>query len=47
MRELQEAVRGAAARGLSVSVAGGRHAMGGQQFGAGTVLLDMTRALTA
>ncbi len=29
--------------GRSVSVAGGRHAMGGQQFGAGTVLVDMTR----
>ncbi len=42
MRALQEAVRGAAARGLSVSIAGGRHSMGGQQFGAGTVLLDMT-----
>ena len=25
-----------------VSIAGGRHAMGGQQFGAGTILLDMT-----
>jgi FAD/FMN-containing dehydrogenase len=42
VRALQEAVRGAAARGLSVSIAGGRHSMGGQQFGAGTVLLDMT-----
>ena len=42
VRALQEAVRGAAARGLSISIAGGRHSMGGQQFGAGTVLLDMT-----
>ena len=25
-----------------VSIAGGRHAMGGQQFGTGTILLDMT-----
>jgi FAD/FMN-containing dehydrogenase len=42
VRALQEAVRAAAARGLSVSIAGGRHSMGGQQFGAGAVLLDMT-----
>jgi FAD/FMN-containing dehydrogenase len=27
--------------GRAISVSGGRHAMGGQQFGAGTVLLDM------
>ena len=40
---LQHAVRGAAAAGLRISIAGGRHAMGGQQFGRGTVLLDMTR----
>jgi FAD/FMN-containing dehydrogenase len=42
VREVQEAVRAAAAAGVSVSIAGGRHAMGGQQFGADTVLLDMT-----
>ncbi|MFL5644970.1 MAG: FAD-binding oxidoreductase, partial [Chloroflexota bacterium] len=35
------AVRGAAADGLGVSIAGSRHAMGGQQFGTGTVHLDM------
>jgi FAD/FMN-containing dehydrogenase len=35
------AVRQARAAGRSVSVAGSRHAMGGQQFGADTVLLDM------
>jgi len=35
------AVADARREGLAVSVAGGRHAMGGQQFGAGTVLLDM------
>ncbi|MFL5716145.1 MAG: FAD-binding oxidoreductase [Chloroflexota bacterium] len=35
------AVRGAAAEGLGVSIAGSRHAMGGQQFGTGTVHLDM------
>lgn len=42
IRGLQATVRGAAAAGLSVSIAGGRHAMGGQQFGAGALLLDMT-----
>ena len=41
--ELQQAVRSAAATGQQISIAGGRHAMGGQQFGTGTVLLDMTR----
>jgi FAD/FMN-containing dehydrogenase len=40
---LQHVVRSAAAAGLRISIAGGRHAMGGQQFGAGTVLIDMTR----
>src|SRR4051812_37884326 len=39
---LQHVVRSAAAAGLRISIAGGRHAMGGQQFGTGTVLLDMT-----
>ncbi len=39
---LQQAVRSAAAEGLRISIAGGRHAMGGQQFGSGTVLLDVT-----
>ena len=37
-RALQEARRG----GRPVSIAGARHAMGGQQFGTDTVLLDMT-----
>ena len=41
--ELQQVVRSAAATGQQISIAGGRHAMGGQQFGTGTVLLDMTR----
>ena len=36
------AVREARAEGLGVSVCGGRHAMGGQQFGTDTVLLDLT-----
>ena len=40
---LQAAVRDARRVGHAVSVAGGRHAMGGQQFGRGTVLVDTTR----
>lgn len=46
--ELCAAVRDAAARGLPVAIAGGRHAMGGQQFCEGGVLVDtlrMSRAL--
>ena len=39
--ELQELVRSASAQGRAISVAGGRHAMGGQQFGSETLLLDM------
>lgn len=39
------AVRSARAEGRAVSVAGGRHAMGGQQFGMDTALLD-TRPLS-
>jgi FAD/FMN-containing dehydrogenase len=39
--DIQAAVRMAKAIHKPVSVAGGRHAMGGQQFGTGTVLLDM------
>jgi FAD/FMN-containing dehydrogenase len=39
--QLQEAVRRAADSGLRVSIAGGRHAMGGQQFGTGALLVDM------
>src|SRR5215471_1633886 len=41
LSELQAAVREAKAGHKSLSIAGGRHAMGGQQFGNGTVLLDM------
>jgi FAD/FMN-containing dehydrogenase len=39
--EVQLAVREAKAAKKALSIAGGRHAMGGQQFGTGTVLLDM------
>src|SRR4029450_7090386 len=41
--QLQQGIRSSAATGQQISIAGGRHAMGGQQFGTGTVLLDMTR----
>jgi FAD/FMN-containing dehydrogenase len=37
---IQSALGAARREGRTVSVAGGRHAMGGQQFGADTVLLD-------
>jgi FAD/FMN-containing dehydrogenase len=40
--DIQAAVRQAAAEGRAVSVCGGRHAMGGQQFGTGSVLVDTT-----
>lgn len=40
--EIIAAVHTAAAELRAISIAGGRHAMGGQQFGAGTLLLDMT-----
>jgi len=41
--QLRQIVRSAAALGQQISIAGGRHAMGGQQFGRGTLLLDMRR----
>lgn len=40
--ELRAAVRRAADRGVAVSICGGRHAMGGQQFGEGALLIDTT-----
>ena len=39
---LQAAIREAARQGAAVSIAGGRHAMGGQQFCTATTLLDTT-----
>jgi FAD/FMN-containing dehydrogenase len=45
VHDLRALVRGARAAGQSISIAGGRHAMGGQQFGSDTVLVDM-RALS-
>jgi len=40
--ELQELVAAASGAGQSLSFCGGRHAMGGQQFGTGSTLVDMT-----
>src|SRR5262245_66475544 len=37
---LQTVVHSARTEGHAVSIAGGMHAMGGQQFGTGTILLD-------
>ncbi len=42
--ELRAAIVNARSAGKSISVAGGRHAMGGQQFGEASVLID-TRSL--
>jgi FAD/FMN-containing dehydrogenase len=39
--DVQAAVRAAAADGTPVSLCGSRHAMGGQQFGADTLLIDL------
>jgi FAD/FMN-containing dehydrogenase len=39
--DLRAAILSAKSRGKAVSVAGGRHAMGGQQFGTDAVLLDV------
>jgi FAD/FMN-containing dehydrogenase len=44
IEELQRTVATAEAAGVPLSIAGGRHSMGGQQFGEGTWLVD-TRAL--
>src|SRR5579864_7477275 len=45
LTEIQNVVRAARTAHQALSIAGGRHAMGGQQFGTGTVLVDM-RAMT-
>ena len=42
-QEIQTAIRNARTAGKSVCVAGGRHAMGGQQFGEASVLVDTRR----
>ncbi len=40
--QLRSTLLAAKARGKQLSICGRRHSMGGQQFGAGTVLLDLT-----
>src|SRR6266566_7783082 len=44
LEDVQSIVRAARRDGKLISVAGGRHAMGGQQFGTDTLLMD-TRKL--
>lgn len=41
VEELQSAMRRAADEGVPLSIAGGRHAMGAQQFGTDALLIDM------
>jgi FAD/FMN-containing dehydrogenase len=43
VENLRAIIRNAAREEGHLSVSGGRHAMGGQQFGSGTVLLDMRK----
>ena len=40
LEALQEVLRNAHSEGRAVSIAAGRHAMGGQQFGSDTILID-------
>ncbi len=42
IEEIQSAVRDAKAKGQFISISGGKHSMGGQQFGTGTVNLSMS-----
>jgi FAD/FMN-containing dehydrogenase len=42
VEEIQAAVRDAKANGKFVSISGGKHSMGGQQFGTGTINLNMS-----
>jgi len=41
--DIERAVKRAAAAGHAISIAGGRHAMGAQQFASDSVLLDVTK----
>ncbi len=43
LEALQKALRRASSKGRAVSIAGGKHAMGGQQFGSHTILIDVSR----
>ena len=42
VHDVREMVLAVGSQGRAIAIAGGRHAMGGQQFGAGLDLLDMT-----
>jgi len=44
LKQLQRVIRGSSRKGKKISIAGGRHAMGAQQFATGSTLLD-TRSL--
>jgi FAD/FMN-containing dehydrogenase len=43
VEEVAQAVHEARREGIAVSICGGRHAMGGQQFGTDTLLVDLRR----
>jgi FAD/FMN-containing dehydrogenase len=43
LEDVQNSVRSARRDGTAISVAGGRHAMGGQQFGRDTWLIDIRK----
>ena len=43
VEEIQETIRQSRKEGKSISIAGARHAMGGQQSGEGAVLIDMSK----
>lgn len=40
--DLRRIIQDARSRGIPISIAGGRHSMGGQQLGTNTILVDMT-----
>jgi FAD/FMN-containing dehydrogenase len=42
VEEIQNAIRDAKAKGQFISISGGKHSMGGQQFGMGTIHLSMS-----
>jgi FAD/FMN-containing dehydrogenase len=42
VEEIQSAIRAARAKGQFISISGGKHSMGGQQFGVGTINLSMS-----
>ena len=42
VEDIQHAVRDAKAKGQFISISGGKHSMGGQQFGKGTINLSMS-----